>query len=64
MPTLLARRMAQQGLLARPFATSEEVVRHLGAVQAQEYDPALEAVEAAAGATAGAAVTCTFVAPM
>lgn len=44
MPTLLARRMAQQGLLSRPFATPEEAVRHLGAVQAQEYDPALEAV--------------------
>lgn len=36
--------MAQQGLLARPFDTPEAAVRHLGAVQAQEYDPALAAV--------------------
>ncbi|MBE2185589.1 MAG: AlkZ family DNA glycosylase [Rhodothermales bacterium] len=56
MPTLLARRMAQQGLLSRPFATPEDAVRHLGAVQAQEYDPALEAVALRMSGGAAAAV--------
>lgn len=36
-PEIIARRLANQGLIGEPFADAVSVVRHFGAMQAQDY---------------------------